>query len=367
MNRLADLKPNWASCPGSTIIDILAEKSISLIEFEAQMGIPKADLEGIIKGYRIIDEVIATRLQKALGATSSFWINRENQYREVLKSISSSDAEKEAWVKALPIKDMFKFGWIKKSENIFQECLTFFNVPNVESWNVKYKIDNGNPAFRISPKIESKSASIATWLRKGEKIAEKIECEKWDKELFTDKLDEIKKLTREKNPRKFIPELIQICASCGVAVAIVPTPAGCPASGVTKFISNEKALLQLSFRYLRDDNFWFTFFHEAGHLILHEKNRTHIEVTDRNAYVQSDEELEANSFAAEVLIPYHFQAEMKNIRSNKRKLIGFASKMGISPGIVVGQMQHNKIVSPQYLNGYKRFFKWDDINDVLDY
>ncbi|APA64252.1 ImmA/IrrE family metallo-endopeptidase [Maribacter sp. 1_2014MBL_MicDiv] len=367
MNRLADLKPNWNSAPGNTIIDILNEKSISINEFEKEMGLSKTKIKGLLNGQNRIDEKIAIRLQNTLGASSDFWINRENQFREVSNYLSSIEDEQNLWVKTLPIKDMLNFGWIKKSENLFQDCLSFFNVPDIETWNLKYNINNGNPAFRISPNIESKSTSIATWLRKGELIAENIKCDNWNKELFIDKLDEIKKLTREKNPRKFIPELISICASCGVAVAIVPTPKGCPASGVTKFISNQKALLQLSFRYLRDDNFWFTFFHEAGHLILHEKNRTHIEVTDRKAYVQSDEEMEANSFASEVLIPYNFKGELKTIKSNKRKLIEFASKMGISPGIVVGQMQYNKIVSPQYLNGYKRFFKWDEINDVLNY
>lgn len=368
MNRLAELNPNWSSSPGSTISDILKEKSISENEFATKMEVSISEVKSLLYGYNEIDETLANKLQNTLGASSSFWLNRENQYREVLNSFSSSEEDKKAWLKTLPIKDMLAFGWIKKSDDLTNECLKFFAAPNIEAWNINYGVSNGNPAFRISSKLESKSTSIATWLRKGELVAKNIKCKKWNKELFINKLDEIKTLTRQKDPKRFIPKLIEICADCGVAVAIVPTPSGCPASGATKFMSNDKALLLLSFRYLRDDNFWFTFFHEAGHLILHEKDRIHIEVTDKKkSYIDSDEELDANNFAAEVLVPYEYHIEMQNIRSNKRKLIAFASKMDVSPGIIVGQMQYNKFISYQYLNSYKRYFKWEEINKALKY
>ena len=366
MNRLTQLNANWSSSPGSTIVDVLKEKSISESDFCSILNISSSQCKGVISGYNEITEDIASKLVQTLGASTEFWLEREAQYRETLNSLSSSEKVKTTWLESLPTKDMLKFNWIKNTKDSYQECLDFFSVPNVETWNLKYKISNGNPAFRLSPKFESKNGSIAAWLRQGEIIADQTYCNDWDKDKFLETLEIIKPLTRQKNPLIFIPKLRELCAECGVAIAIAPTPLGCPASGATKFLSSKKALLMLSFRYLRDDNFWFTFFHEAGHLILHGEVRTHIEVTDRKKYSTSDEEIEANNFSAEILVPFAHRSELENIKSNKKRLITFAMKMGVSPGIIVGQLQHNGFISPQYLNGYKRSFKWGEIDEALN-
>ena len=198
----------------------------------------------------------------------------------------------------------------------------------------------------------------------GEIIGASQKCKNWDKEKFTQNLDKIKELTRIKSPNQFIPKLIEYCTDCGVAIAILPTPKGCRASGATRFLNENKALMMLSFRYLSDDHFWFTFFHEAGHLILHEdKQNTYLENLDRKSN-QSEKELEANIFAGEALVHYNYHGEMRNLRSNKRRIIKFAMQQGISPGIVIGQMQYHGIVKPEYLNSYKRRYNWEEINAI---
>lgn len=119
-------------------------------------------------------------------------------------------------------------------------------------------------------------------------------------------------------------------------------------------------MLLLSFRYLSDDHFWFTFFHEAGHIVLHKSNAAFIEDNspDKN---YSNEEKEANIFAGEILIPHELQGELSRLRGNKRNIISFAMKAGVSPGIVVGQMQHRGIIDHKYLNSFKRRYDWNDI------
>ena len=101
-----------------------------------------------------------------------------------------------------------------------------------------------------------------------------------DQSGFEADLPTIRRLTREKDPGQFIPRLKEACAARGVAVAIVRGPNGWRASGAARFLSPTKALIQLSFRYLSDDQFWFTFFHEAGHLLLHGKDLLFLEVAN---------------------------------------------------------------------------------------
>lgn len=106
----------------------------------------------------------------------------------------------------------------------------------------------------------------------------KIDCKPFDENKFKKAIDEVRNLTVETNPSVFIPKLQSICEESGVAVVFTPELPGCRASGVTKWISSQKALIGLSLRYRSNDHLWFTFFHEAGHIILHVKKLTFMKV-----------------------------------------------------------------------------------------
>jgi Zn-dependent peptidase ImmA (M78 family) len=157
-----------------------------------------------------------------------------------------------------------------------------------------------------------------------------------------------------KDPQIFIPKLRRISAESGVGVAVVRAPTGCRASGATRFLSDEKALLLLSFRYLTDDHFWFTFFHEAGHLILHGR-KLFLESADMPL---DEEEQQANDFSAEILVPAEFVSEMLSLPKNGRQVIRFARRVGVSPGIIVGQLQHLGRIKHSQLNKLKRRYHW---------
>lgn len=362
MNNLADFKPDWISSPGQTINDILREKQIEKLELKERMGCSVSFIEGLISGKERINKDVASQLSHILGASKNFWLNREAQYREYLQVFDIVMQQK--WVKSLPWSDMVKFGWVNKEKDKYQECLEFFNISSFEQWKTDFSELALGVNYRTSKAFKSTAGGLTTWLRQGEIQASKIECEVWNPKLFEETLYKIKPLTRIKNPRVFLPNLIKICAECGVAVSIVRNPAGCRASGATKLIANNKAMMLLSFRYLSDDHFWFTFFHEAGHLLLHDSNKTFIE-PEKSSDLVNQEEDDANVFAGEILIPLKYREKLKITRSNKRRIVTLAQEAGVSPGIVIGQMQHFNIISHSYLNGYKRHYKWDDINAGL--
>ena len=357
-----NFSPNWVSKPGNTILDILEERGISMSQYASSIDYSADYLEDIIEGVENINFDIAETLAKSLGANANFWLQREKQYRKALAKRVEKD-KLESWVSHLPVKEMKKLGWISGEKNNIDECLNFFNVKSFEGFNDKYSFDKNQLAFRKSPAFESKIGSVAAWFRRGEILTSSYRTKDWDKEKFILELEEIKKLTRVKDISKFLPELIDRCKRCGVKLAVVPTPKGCPVSGATKFIDEKTAIIVLSFRYLSDDQFWFTFFHEAGHLVMHGQNRTFLEL--KKGGITNEEEKEANLFAAEMLVPYNLHSELNQLRSNKRRIVKFAIKAGVSPGIVVGQLQFLGIVRQDYLNGFKRRFNWEDIDDVI--
>lgn len=169
----------------------------------------------------------------------------------------------------------------------------------------------------------------------------------------------MRRLTRQKDISGVLPELQKLCAECGVAFVIAKAPDGCRASGATRFLSSQKAMMLLSFRHRSDDQFWFTFFHEAGHLILHSKKALFIE---DESEVTSKEEDEANVFAEVVLIPQEFRERLHTLRLGKRDVVKFAQQVGVSPGIIVGQLQHMGRVRHDRLNGFKRRYSWDELS-----
>ncbi len=160
--------------------------------------------------------------------------------------------------------------------------------------------------------------------------------------------------------RSFIPKLVEIGCACGVAILFVRTPAGCRASGATHFEADDKAIIQLSFRYRADDHFWFTVFHEIGHLLLHPNSLLFVEGED---YETTEEKSEANRFASALLIPDEVEAELRSLRRDFRAYARLAKRIGISPGVLVGQMQNRGLLQHHQMNFLKERYDWADVAD----
>jgi HTH-type transcriptional regulator/antitoxin HigA len=150
-------------------------------------------------------------------------------------------------------------------------------------------------------------------------------------------------------------EVIRLCASAGVAVVFTKEIPGASVSGATRWLSKDKALIQLSLKYKTDDQLWFTFFHEAGHVLLHSKKQVFI---DYGYSDEDDDEREANQFARDFLIPPAYAGRLPHIARSREQIEGFAKSLGISPGIVVGRLQYDKLIYPAAFHDLKRKFVW---------
>lgn len=369
MSSAIEFNPSWASAPGETIIDLLDEKGLSLDKFSSIIGKSSAYLQKLIDGSEVIDQSIAELLTTYLGASVSFWINRENQFRTDLERIAETKkkTDQRSWLSDISVSDLIKNGWVNADRTVssrVKACLEFFDVASIDDWYTEYKTDLQAVSFRTSDAYEHKSGAVTAWLRYGKIKAKEIKCDSWNPDLLTRSLPELRALTNEADPAVFIPKLQEICAACGVAVVVAKAPSGCRASGATTFVEDDKALLLLSFRFRADDQLWFTFFHEIGHLLMHDPNALFLE---DESEVTSIEEQEANDFSASLLIPEEYQHELYSLIAptkewfNARKVMKFAKQLGISAGIVVGQLQHRDIIAHSRLNKLKNRYKWSDI------
>lgn len=336
--------PDWISPPGDSILDLLGERGWNQVELARRTGYTTKHISLLINGKASITEETAIKLERVVGSSARFWLSREAQYREGLARISERDALKAeaAWLKELPLKEMIRFGWVRafadKGEQV-AECLRFFGVASVALWKQEY----GEPsvAFRSSGKFTKHAGAVAAWLRQGERCAATIKAEPYDKPAFKETLEALRALTREADPKLFIPQLVDTCAAVGVAVVIEPAPKGCPVSGATMWLGPEKALLMLSLRHKTNDHFWFSFFHEAGHLLQHGKRLRFI---DMEGALTNEHEEEANEFARDWLIPPHFARGLATLPRTEAAIRSFADRAGIAPGILLGRLQNEKRV-----------------------
>lgn len=358
MTRSIDFSPAWASPPGDTVRQLAVQKNLRSEDLAEALKITQAGLEQFFNGDLPITADRAKGLAAVAGASERFWLTREAQYRRDVQALHEDSRQ---WIASLPIADMARYGWLKAATSTsdkLRNALGFFEVDTVDEWrDIWLSERTGLTAYRTSPVFAVQSASVAAWLRQGEVLADRLSVATWSRDCFEKLLPSLKTLTRLHEPAEFIPQLQQRCAACGVAVVIVRAPKGCPASGATR-VKNGKAILQLSARYLRDDSFWFTFFHEAGHLILHEKQFL-LEWSDRRELNMS-EESEANDFASKVLIPQSEMGALRSLPHDYRSIMRFAKKLTISPGIVVGQLQHLGLVRQDRLNFLKKRYKWTE-------
>jgi HTH-type transcriptional regulator/antitoxin HigA len=352
--------PRWASAPGATLREVLRERDISPSQVATDLGISIRTLEGILDGQIEINADLAASLAKHVGASKDFWLARDSQYREDLRHVAADQ-----WASSLPVSKMTAMGWIAKPANWKERldaCMRFFQLTNVHDWQAQYQPILQSSFFRTTDYGASESATILAWLRQCELVTSNQQVNRWDPASFRQSLQQVRRLTREKDPRTFIPILTALCAQHGVKFAVVRAPQGCPISGVARFIGGTTPMIALSARHLSDDHLWFTFFHEAGHLILHGPGEVYLDDdVELEGGSSASVENEANNFAEQLIAP-HGHAITSSRWLSHRDVVREALKIGISSGVLAGQLQHQGILGHSALNRLKRRYKWDGSN-----
>jgi addiction module HigA family antidote len=344
--RKYEFEPDYAVPPGATLHEVMESLQMSQKELAQRTGLTEQTLTRIFKGAQPISYETANRLELVTGVPARMWNNLEAQYREQLAKQEERqrlEADK-AWLKTIPIKELIERGHVVPDDdkvNLVRKVLAFFGVCSVQAWQEIWAAPA--VAARRSRCFESRPGDAAAWIRQGELQAQQIECAPFDKTRFSAALEEIRTLTREESV-VFEPRMKQLCANAGVAVALVREMKKVPWNGATKWLTPNKAMILLSLRGKGEDKFWFSFFHEAGHVLKDKKKGLFIN-DESNGDLS---EKKADAFAAETLIPAKHDARISHCRS-KQEIILLADELRISPGIVAGRYQ--------FLTGQWQMFK----------
>jgi addiction module HigA family antidote len=351
--------PDYLVPPGEVLEDYLGYTGITQATLADRTGLSKKTINEIVNAKSAITAETALKFERTLGRPAHFWSNLERQYQEdKVRLADKMQLEKDLqWLDMFPINVMAKYGWIEKhKEKVLQldALLRFFAVASPQRWEIIWDREL-QAVFRKKESSPKDTAIISAWLREGEINAQQQSCEPFDKQKFRNSLAEIRSLTAIEESKVFVPKLESICTSAGIAVVFVRALPKLGIYGATRRL-NDKYIMQLSLYGKSNDQLWFTFFHEACHIIKHSHRELYIE-----GHGQEDEkENEANAFARDMLIP---PKELSCFLASAYKptilqIKNFASHIGIAPSIVVGRLQHDKILPMNWGNDLKARYKW---------
>jgi len=351
--------PQTVSPPGETLKETLEKLGISQADLARRTGLSTKHVNQIVQGTATLSPETALLFERATGIPSTVWNTLEAAWRTQILRQEEHEAliNQVGWLDKFPLAELVARGILpdrRKTVTNLQQLLDFFGVASPA---VAENLWSGySTAFRRSTTTPPNEYATYTWLRLCVLKARQLPCKPYRREALHDLLPEIRNLSR-KDPELWITQLPELCAEAGVAVVFSPSFKNTHLSGATRWLTPDKVMVALTDRYKKDDRFWFTVFHEIGHVFLHGKRLTFLDEDPLKGTSAAEEE--ANDFAAHTLIPPEHRAAYEILRRHPKPFAHinhFAVQVGVAPGIVVGRLQYDKALDWKEGNKLKRDF-----------
>jgi len=339
--------PQSVPHPGETLAEKLDEMGMGPKEFALRTAKPEKTISAILKGDSSITPDMAVQFESVTQIPAHFWMNLQRGYDEYIARAKRQIVIEQSvtWAKQFPLTDMIKKGWLPSAESIQDKTmamLAFFAFSSHSAWEDYYFKQQLKVAFRISLAQTKEPYAISAWLRKGELQAIDLVAKSYSEKNFRAALPKLKSLMA-RHPDGFFKQLQSICLEVGVKVVYTPCLPKAPISGSTRWL-NDTPLIQLTGRYNRNDSFWFTFFHEAGHILLHGKKDIFLEKVEYSDKDKVKEE-QANEFAEKWTLTEEEEAMiLEAMPLNENDLRRFAHQFNTHPAIIIGRLQHKKLI-----------------------
>lgn len=349
-----EFKPDYAIAPGATLLETIQSLGLSQAELAKRTGRPLKTINEIVKGKAAITAETALQLEHVLGVPASFWNKLERNYREALASSKQRKTLESgrSWAKRFPVNELVKrmaISDFKDDIGLVLSMLQFFGVSSISAWKQVWTVPS--TVYRRSSAFTHSPEATAAWLRLGEIEAKKLRLPVFDKAAFKQSLTRIRELMNAA-PKDLNVQLIEECRKVGVALVFVKELPRTYVHGAVRW-NGDNPIIQLSCRYRVEDIFWFSFFHEAGHVLLHGKREVFLEGDKR----QNEKEKQADAFARNHLIAEVRWRQFNTASDFSEPTIkAFADAVSVPAGIVVGRLQYEKKIEFAHFNYLKRRF-----------
>jgi len=346
----ADMKdriPAEAFPPGDFLEEELEERGWSQKDLAAILGRPPRVVNEIIAGKRSITPETAAGLADALGTSAQFWLNLESSYQlwKLRSETSTSTVSRRAKLYSLaPVRDLCRRGWIEDSSNVAVLEKGVMKLLDIKSTDEE-------PAFWPHAARKSTSYSAVTpaqqaWLFRARRLAATLDVAPYSPSALEGAAVELRELFVSQSELRHVPRVL---AHAGIRFLIVEHLPKTKIDGACFWLDKESPVVVLSLRYDRIDYFWHTLGHELGHAAHGHGMKEQAVDNELMAAVNSTEEKkpaierQADDFAASLLLD---ENEVQDFIDrvgplySKAQIEGFARRLRVHPGIVVGRLQH---------------------------
>lgn len=339
--------------PGETIKEMLDDRGMTQKELATRMGLTEKHISQLINGQVSLTLDVASRLESVLGVSIQTWLNLEAIYRERIYKVNEENRlmEEEKLAKAFPYGEMAKRGWVPQTRKAIERVSNLRRFFEVASLDLVWSAQPQRVAYRKLANTEKSDSATLAWLQRVRLDARMREAKRIDEQKLKGKLPQIRAMIG-KRLREFFPELQELLADCGAVLICEPHIQDSYLHGAT-FREGNKIVVGIAIRGRDADRFWFSLFHELGHIVL-----GHI-----NSNEKSGEEMEAevNRFAEDALIPRRdWEGFVQLEQINVPGILNLSKKADIPAGIVVGRLQKAKYVGFDEFNELKEKYDWEE-------
>jgi len=358
-------KPDYAIHPGETLREKLEELKMLPKEFAVRTSKPVKTISEILNGKSSITPDMAVQFEKVLCISAGFWLKHQANYNEFVAREKHKQEISKAieWAKQFPYSQMAKLGLVKATRKIdekAEELLGFFNISKSSAWEDIYLKQQTPVYFRISLQHSKNPYALSVLLQMGDIEANKIQAAEFNKTKLKEILPELKSIMVNE-PDDFLSQIQKICLLAGVKVIYTPILPKTVINGTVRWINNNP-VIQITDRYKKYDIFWFSLFHELGHIILH-GNKKNIFLEEIQGFNKKDEkEIQADNFAANLLLTNEEYSQIINELNLGKDVFEtinyFAKQFNTHKDIIIGRILYkNK-------NLYKFGFLQKEINKI---
>lgn len=333
--------------PGEYIRDEIEARGWTQQDLANIIKRPLPAVNQIITGHRAITPETAKVLGDAFSTSAEMWMNLESAYQLWKVTNSDPDVPRRARLyEYAPITEMQRRGWISTSASIEvleAEVLRFFSVQSFEERR-QLKV-----AARKATSYANASPTEAAWFARVSQLARTITTKPFDHAAFVQNFPRIRDIAAEPQSIRRIPSLL---ADWGIKFVVVEPLQKTRIDGAAVWLNDNEPAVAISMRFDRVDSFWFVLLHELIHVKHKDKDVLDVDLVadskgQGNKKEESPTEVRTNREASELLIPRQaiidFVGKVAPLFS-KKKIADFAHRVGVHPGIVVGQLQHRKAI-----------------------
>ena len=335
--------------PGEFIREELEARGWTQEDLAQIMGRPVRLVNELVNAKKQITPDTARGLADAFGTDPLYWMNLDSAYRLANTAPADESVSRRAQLyDNFPVREMTKRGWIEASKNLDvleHRVLQFYKI----------KAIGEKPAFAHAAKAdqyEERTPVQWAWLYRAKQLSEAVTVASYDKRKLHEALRQLRQLRVAPEELRQIPAIL---ANAGIRFVVVEFLPGAKIDGAAFWLDDNSPVIALSLRFDRIDNFWFVLRHEIEHILNNDGLVVDVELSERierNEPLPKEEVL-ANEAAAEFCVPddelRNFIMRVRPLYSEQRIML-FAKRVGVHPGLVVGQLHRRKEVPYTHFN-----------------